>query len=79
MSFGYRAFDRAIVSAELGRDIAQRVGKSAPLERPAGFAYAGGCNDFPSETFLFRRKTRRLGHHRVCNHSHEDSAFGRRQ
>src|ERR1700730_9269702 len=54
MCLGCRAFDRAIVSAALRRDIAGS--RSAPLERSAGFAYAAGCNDLASETFLFRRK-----------------------
>jgi hypothetical protein len=59
MCFGCRTFDRAIVSIALRRDIAgsRSTSTSAPLERPAGFAYAAGCNDLASETFLFRTKT----------------------
>jgi hypothetical protein len=57
MCFGCRTFDRAIVSVALRRDIAGSRSASAPLERPAGFAYAAGCNDLASETFLFRTKT----------------------
>jgi hypothetical protein len=43
--------------SHLRRDIAGSRSASAPLERPAGFAYAAGCNDLASETFLFRTKT----------------------
>jgi hypothetical protein len=57
MCFGCRTFDRAIVSVALRRDIAGSRSAPAPLERPAGFAYAVGCNDLASETFLFRTKT----------------------
>jgi len=65
MCFGYRALDRAIVSVALRRDIAGNRSAPAPLERPAGFAYAAGCNDLASETFLFRIKTRRFQTHHV--------------